>query len=461
MDNLQPRGPPPNIEQMPVIFHDNDPARDTAPLPESKEEAPVDILPSDNGLESEWQAWRTVLGIFIIQFSMVGVNAAFGVFQSFYVAEWLPRYSSSAISWIGSVQTFFELACAPVGGKLYDAGFGQSSIIFGSFLSTFSFFMMSLVKPNQFYQLFLSQGVGIGVGLMLAYGPSLTLLSEHSSFTKRRGIAMGICTTSAPLGTILFTILLNHLFNNGTGFIHGMRIVAFISLGCSVIGNLLIGIPKSLRKKPLPSANTESTAPLLDATYLLLVLSAFLWASGTQTPNYYLQLFASQKDPNTSLVFYSFAIISVGSVFGRIVPGWMADQWGSPKVFILTLFLLGGVTAAMLGCSTNAGLIIFSLLYGYLFGTIITLYMPLVAAFAPQGQSLGRRMGWALCPVGIGFMVGPPIVGAILGSEYIWWRAIVFSTIMVIIGAGVSSVAWRIHHNKITNETLIDSSTKS
>ncbi|KAJ7573943.1 major facilitator superfamily domain-containing protein [Mycena floridula] len=413
--------------------------------PDPKEEEVEEVRASENASRSEsWEAWSTVLGIFIIQLSVVGVITAFGVFQSFYVTEWLPHYSSSAISWIGSVQNFFELACAPLGGKLYDAGYGRSSIVFGSFLSTFSFFMMSLVKPNQYYQLFLSQGVGMGVGLMLTFGPSMTMLSEH--FTKRRGLAMGICAASSPVGGIVFTISLNRLFHNGTGFSHGMRIVSFMSLGCFVVGNLLVRSPP---KKPIRIATSEPEAPLLDSTYLLTLLSAFLWATGTQTPNYFLQLFASQKNHNTNLIFYSFAILCVGSIFGRVLPGWLADRWGPPKVFIPSLFLLGCVSTAMLGCGNSAGLVIFALIYGYLFGTIIAIYMPMVASFGPKGQSMGRRMGWALCPVGIGLTVGPPIVGAILGPHYVWWRAILFSTLIIIASAGVNGLAWRIHVTRV------------
>ena len=44
---------------------------------------------------------------------------SFGVFQDFYSTFWLSTYSSSTISWIGSTQLFLELACAPVGGKLW------------------------------------------------------------------------------------------------------------------------------------------------------------------------------------------------------------------------------------------------------------------------------------------------------------------------------------------------------
>lgn len=54
-----------------------------------------------------------------------------------------------------------------------------------------------------------------------------------------------------------------------------------------------------------------------------------------------MQLYAGTKNINQTLVFDSFAILSFGSIFGRILPGWMADRWGAANVFIPSLVALG------------------------------------------------------------------------------------------------------------------------
>lgn len=46
----------------------------------------------------------------------------FGVFQTYYAADLLSHKSPSAISWIGSTQSFFLLVVGVVSGPLYDAG---------------------------------------------------------------------------------------------------------------------------------------------------------------------------------------------------------------------------------------------------------------------------------------------------------------------------------------------------
>ncbi|KAJ6561220.1 major facilitator superfamily domain-containing protein [Mycena vulgaris] len=393
--------------------------------------------------DGAWRAWSTVAGTFIVQFYVVGVITAFGVFQDFYTREWLNNCSASTISWIGGVTYFFELGCAPLGGKLYDAGFGRSSVWFGSFLSMLCFFLLSLAKPHQYYQVLLSQGVGMGIGLMLVFGPSMTMVSEH--FNTRRGLAMGIVAAASPVGAIVFTIVLNHVFHSSIGFTWGVRAMGFMSLGCFIIGNALICTPRKAKKDTTASSSTAPSAPIWDLPYILILISGFLWALAANTPNFYLQLYAGTKNINQTLVFDSFAILSFGSIFGRILPGWMADRWGAANIFIPSLVALGLVCFAMLGCGNAAGLVIFALVYGYLFGTIISIYLPMIRDLTPDGTNMGRRMGYALSPIGLGSTVGPPMIGAILSEDFVWWRAIVCSAVIVLIAACFNVAARQIH----------------
>ena len=50
--------------------------------------------------------------------------------------------------------------------------------------------MSSLADPTEYYQLFLSQGLGIGIGAGFLFCPSMAIQSHY--FKKRRPMAMGI-----------------------------------------------------------------------------------------------------------------------------------------------------------------------------------------------------------------------------------------------------------------------------
>ncbi|KAF7373541.1 MFS monocarboxylate transporter [Mycena sanguinolenta] len=392
--------------------------------------------------DGPWRAWSTVTGTFIVQFYVVGVITAFGVFQDFYTREWLNNCSASTISWIGGVTYFFELGCAPIAGKLYDTGRYTGTSKFCSQVLSASF-LLSLAKPQQYYQVLLSQGVGMGIGLMLVFGPSMTMVSEH--FHTRRALAMGIVAAASPVGAIVFTIVLNHLFHSSIGFTWGIRIMGFMSLGCFVIGNALICTPRKAQRQTNEPSSTTPPAPIWELPYILNLISGFLWALGANTPNFYLQLYAGTKNINQTLVFDSFAILSFGSIFGRILPGWMADRWGAVNVFIPSLVALGIMCFAMLGCNNAAGLVVFAFIYGYLFGTIISIYLPMIRDLTPDGTSIGSRIGYSLSPIGIGSTVGPPMIGAILSRNFVWWRAIVASAVIVLSAACFNVAARQVH----------------
>lgn len=406
-----------------------------------------------------WKAWSTVIGAFLIQFHVVGILTGFGVFQEYYTTEWLLGYTASDVSWIGGIQYFFELGLGPVAGRLYDEGYGRLSILIGSFLSMFSFFMLSLVQRNQYYQVFLVQGVGMGLGLMFVFGTTMTMVSLH--FKRQRALAMGIVAASSPLGAAMYTIVLNHFFHGSIGFAWGMRYIAFATLACFIAGNLLLHSPvKGLREKARErrskiaqqadgGSGPVAEAPLWDAPFVLTMISALLWSLGATPPNFYMQLYAELHGVNLQLCFYSFAILSFASIFGRIVPGWLADRWGAANVFIPSLAVVALISFAMFGCGHPAGLVVFAIIFGYFFGSVIALYMPMVSSMAPPGANMGRRLGVSLSPVGVGSFVGPPIAGAILGPNYDWWKTIVFSGVMLLAACAFNVAALYIHRRRL------------
>lgn len=50
--------------------------------------------------------------------------------------------------------------------------------------------MLSLAEPHHFYQNFLAQGIGIGIGMGVIFLPSLSIVSHY--FRARRSVATGV-----------------------------------------------------------------------------------------------------------------------------------------------------------------------------------------------------------------------------------------------------------------------------
>lgn len=59
--------------------------------------------------------------------------------------------------------------------------------------------MLSLADPTKYYQLILSQGVGMGIGQGMLLVPALSIQAHY--WRKRRAVAMGIVLTGAVCST--------------------------------------------------------------------------------------------------------------------------------------------------------------------------------------------------------------------------------------------------------------------
>ncbi|GJJ08891.1 hypothetical protein Clacol_003111 [Clathrus columnatus] len=167
-------------------------------------EASKEVTEIDDFPEGGTKAWASVVGSvsFCMVFVSQGAIYAFGVYQDFYTRIFLSEHSPSQIAWIGSLQLFLIFFLGLFVGKMFDEGYFHHLIITGSVIYLFSFFMLSLAQPHNYYQVFLAQGVGVGLGMGLVYLPSVTLGFHY--FKRRRGVAVGIVSTVlAIIGNIL------------------------------------------------------------------------------------------------------------------------------------------------------------------------------------------------------------------------------------------------------------------
>jgi len=106
-------------------------------------------------------------------------------------------------------------------GKLFDEGYFHHCILAGSLVYLFSIFMLSLTHAHHYYQNFLAQGVGMGIGMGLMFLPALSVTSHY--FQARRSVAMGVVLAGSSLGAVTQPILLNNIFNSSAGFAWGVR----------------------------------------------------------------------------------------------------------------------------------------------------------------------------------------------------------------------------------------------
>ncbi|KAF8068867.1 major facilitator superfamily domain-containing protein [Lyophyllum atratum] len=268
-------------------------------------EAVAEILASQETTfpEGGWKAWSVVLGVSLNQFATLGYINAHGVYNDFYVREYLTQYSSSQISWIASVQLLFVISSGIFTGRAFDVGYFYHLMIGGSVLFVVSLFMLSLTHAEQYYQVFLTQGLGVGIASGMTYIPGLAVIAHY--FRRRRALAMGIATSGSAVGAALHPIMLNRLFHGSVGFHNGVRSSAGMNLGLLAIALLLMKprLPACSRKQGSTLQNLKTF--LREPSYVSTIAGIFLILAGLYFPIFFLQLNAIRNGLTPGFAFYT------------------------------------------------------------------------------------------------------------------------------------------------------------
>lgn len=128
-----------------------------------------------------------------------GILLTFGVFQTYYKQILLPDKSSSEIAWISTTCAFILLFSGIVTGSLFDYGFLRSLLFAGSLLEVFGLMMLSI--SSEYYQVFLSQGICVGLGGGMLYVPSIAA-TAFSLQDFRRAKFIGLIASATGVGTL-------------------------------------------------------------------------------------------------------------------------------------------------------------------------------------------------------------------------------------------------------------------
>jgi len=384
-----------------------------------------------------YQAYATAVGGFLMLLATFGYTNSFGVYQDYYVRIRLANYSSSNISWIGSIQLLFLLSIGLPIGRAFDRGYFYHLIISGSIIYIVCLFLLSLTKPQSYYQVFLSQGLGMGLGMGMIYLPTMGVIAHH--FQKKRVVVMGFVVAGASIGGVIHPIMLNKLFHGSVGFEKGVRASAGLNLGLVVISILLM-------RTRLPPRNTGGLGPAVkkfarDLPYLFAVFGSFLVVTGIFFPVFFLQLYSVTQGVNSNISFYTLAILNALNAIGRFVPSYVAQKVGVYQTLVPSTLLSGVLTFVLLAAHNTGGVVAVGALYGFFSGVYISMLVPMIAMLADGVSEIGIRMGVCFTFTGLGAFVGTPIAGALLGSNFTWWRPVTFAGVLIIVGTFLISIS--------------------
>jgi MFS family permease len=149
-----------------------------------------------------------------------------GLFQTYYSLTLLPSHSASAISWIFTTQLFLMWTGGLFYGRLIDVYGTKHIAIPCTLLCTFCVAMLAL--STTYVQIFMSQGIGFGLGASGLFTCGIVSIGQW--FTKRKALALGVVLSGSSVGGVIHTTYLHVL----------IRMIGF--KWAVLVGALIVGV---------------------------------------------------------------------------------------------------------------------------------------------------------------------------------------------------------------------------
>lgn len=140
---------------------------------------------------------------------------------------------------------------------------------------------------------------------------------------------------------------------------------------------------------------------------------------------------------------YLVPMLNASSIFGRILPGILADHIGRFNVIIATSIISTILVLGLWLPSTgNVPTIIFSVAFGFASGAYVSMGPALVAQISDIRQ-IGVRSGTLFAFVAFGALLGSPIGGALVTADEGKFQNLIIFAGVIMGGGAMSFIASR------------------
>jgi MFS transporter, OFA family, oxalate/formate antiporter len=346
---------------------------------------------------SLFYGWRIVAAAFVVLFTAYGAQYCFGVFFAALLDEF--HWSRTGLSGVFSVYAFTYCVFGFPAGRLTDR-WGPRVVIAagGLFLGGA---LAAMARITSLWHAYLLYGLVAALGMGTAYVPCNTTVVKW--FARRRGLAAGVASSGASAGTLVLPPL-TQLAVSGLGW-RG----AYVVCGAAVFVVLVLAAqvmrrdPESLGLHPdggpapavagTPTAGLPLGAAVRTGPFWLLGF-AF---SATWIPVFIplVHLVPHARDLGHSPLAAASAISATGAgaVLGRLTMGAVSDRLGRRRTIAAAMLLQAVAFVAFSVVHELGALYATALVFGFSYGTISTLFAPIVSDFFGREQA-GSLVGF-------------------------------------------------------------------
>lgn len=293
---------------------------------------------------------------------LITSSQAYGVYLSYYLShDVFPGATPLDFAFVGGFNFAAAMLVAPLVTYLARRYGTRPSMFFGVLSLAAAFISASFA--HKAWQLYLSHGVLLGIGVGFIYIPSIAILSQW--FSKKRSLANGITSAGSGIGGVIFSLATNSMIENiSLGW--SLRITGILALLMTFTAAVLI---KDRNKIILPTQHPFDVQLLSRCDVRLLLLWAFTSMLGYITLLYSLPDFARSirlsRSQSTDIVTF----LNLGTAVGRPFIGFLSDHYGRIKVAaILTMACGIACFAIWIPASSFGVTVLFALISGAILG---------------------------------------------------------------------------------------------
>ena len=327
-----------------------------------------------------------------------------------------------------------DRAAASLPYTLTMIGFGFGGILMGRLADRFGVMVPLMVGAVGLGAGFVSAGMagslwhfslaqGIFLGLLGTSATFAPLVADTSLwFTRRRGIALGICMSGNYVAGAVWPPLIQHFVESA-----GWR-ATYIGIGIFCVLAMLplawvyrrrppsaAPMPVASAPTPMPAAPLQSERPLglSPATLqLLLAVAGVACCVAMSMPQVHIVAYCGDLGFGAARGAQMLSVMLGMGIVSRLVSGWIADHIGGLKTLLLGSLLQGVALFMFLWADGVSSLFLVSAMFGLFQGGIVPSYALIVREYFTPKEA-GARVGTVLMATLFGMALGGWMSGEI------------------------------------------------
>jgi MFS family permease len=326
-------------------------------------------------------------------------------------------------------------------GRLSDR-FGIALPVIGGTLSLALGYVASGAATS-IWHFALAQGLLIGTGSSATFAPLLADTSRW--FTRRRGMAVGICASGNYLAGALWPPIVQHAIATA-----GWR-RTYVGIGVFCLATML-PLTAMFRRpppaEPAPAggrAASRSRRPLglaPGALQALLTIAGVACCVAMSMPQVHLVAYAGDLGHGAAHGARMLALLLGCGVVSRLTFGWISDRTGGLQTLALGSVLQAAALLLFLPFTGLGALYAVSAFFGLAQGGIVPSYAIVVREYFPPGEA-GARVAIVMMATLLGMALGGWLSGAIFDATGSYHAAFVNGVLWNLLNLAIAVVLLR------------------